>query len=370
MSGTNTGRAPRTDAEWARDIQKRVAALENPSAARVGEWVITSRSGELIAARDGEVVNLVTSDGVDEEAVTSIIRTAGYAKQTDLDATNQTVSDQGDTIASQGSSILDIFQDLTDLFTGQGNQQAQIDDVIARLDEVEATFAVTPVYVADVEDMATCARQSLVGYSVSSGSAGSMSCSDAAHSHGSHSHSTSISVICPRYSPDKLNLSSTSKVDYTPIIVDRKGSPGVMRWICGADGIFGVDAYYMALCVYNPSNGAVEKVWDSGNINDETDYSTPTEVEFDMGIGSQILTPGQLLFVAHQQIAPGLAQPTRGFACAPQAGISRPSSLLLDAPSYQTPSRYSSIPSTIQLSALDRIDSRIPWAAISVNQAA
>lgn len=353
MSGTNTGRAPRTDAEWARDIQKRVAALENPSAARVGEWVITSRSGELIAARDGEVVNLVTSDGVDEEAVTSIIRTAGYAKQTDLDATNQTVSDQGDTIASQGSSILDIFQDLTDLFTGQGNQQAQIDDVIARLDEVETTFAVTPVYVADVEDMATCARQSLVGYSVSSGSAGS----------------TSISVICPRYSPDKLNLSSTSKVDYTPIIVDRKGSPGVMRWICGADGIFGVDAYYMALCVYNPSNGAVEKVWDSGNINDETDYSTPTEVEFDMGIGSQILTPGQLLFVAHQQIAPGLAQPTRGFACAPQAGISRPSSLLLDAPSYQTPSRYSSIPSTIQLSALDRIDSRIPWAAISVNQA-
>ncbi|QGH80038.1 minor tail protein [Gordonia phage NHagos] len=368
MSGSNTGRAPRTDAEWARDITQRVKSLENPTAARVGEWVITSQSGTLIAARNGETVNLVTSDGVDEEAVTSIIRSSGYAKQADLDATNAAVTDNTTAITNQGNSILDIFQDLTDLFTGQGNQQNQIDAVIARLDEVEATFAVTPAYVADVEDIATCARQSLVGYAGgSTSSAGSMSCADASHSHSGHTHSLSLDVICPRYSPDKLNFSSTSKVEYTPAIVDRKGHPGVMRWICGADGIFSVDAYYMALCVYDRSSGAIQKVWDPGDIKGSTDYSSPTEVEFDMGIADQLLTPGQLLFIAHMQIAPGLAQSTRGFAAAPQAGISRPSSLLLDAPSYQTPDRYSSIPSTIQLSSLVRINTRIPWAAISVS---
>ncbi|WAB09532.1 minor tail protein [Gordonia phage Wooper] len=363
MSGTNTGRAPRTDAEWARDIQKRVAALENPSAARVGEWVITSRSGELVAARDGETVNLVTSDGVDEEAVTSIIRTAGYAKQSSLDATNQTVADQGDTIASQGSSILDIFQDLTDLFTGQGNQQTQIDDVIARLDEIDAAFAVTPAYVADIQDMATCARASLVEWTTSS--AGSMSCADASHSHGGHTHSMDVSM--PTYSPDKLSLSSTSKVEYTPIIVDREGYPGMMRWVTGAGGFFDVDAYYMALCVYNPDNGAIEKVWDPGDIKSQTGSSTLVEFAMDMGLDQKV-TPGQLLFAAHMQIAPGLVQGTRPFACARQAGVVRSNDLLLDAPSYQTPDRYSSIPSTIDLWTLTRITTRIPWVAISVYQ--
>ncbi len=54
------GRAPRTDAEWARELQRRVAALEQSTTVRIGSWVLSSQGGNLIASSSGK--RLVLSD--------------------------------------------------------------------------------------------------------------------------------------------------------------------------------------------------------------------------------------------------------------------------------------------------------------------
>ncbi len=47
------GRAPRTDAEWARDIQRRIEALESATTLRIGAWVLSVVNGHLVASRPG-----------------------------------------------------------------------------------------------------------------------------------------------------------------------------------------------------------------------------------------------------------------------------------------------------------------------------
>ncbi|QNL30154.1 minor tail protein [Gordonia phage Mariokart] len=376
----NPGKSPTTDAQWAREVSKRLAQLENSTTARIGGWVISSVDGALRATSpDGGTLDLGTPSSIDEEAVQGIIRSAGFATPEQVAAVQSDVDQVQDQVDDQGNAITDIFEDLTDLFTAQGNQQDQIEDVIARLDEIDTTFGTTPAYVADLGDMATAPRSQLVewrttgstGTYLVSGTTGSGGASGGAHTHsfndGSHSHSMGdLTVGVPFYSPDKLTLSSTAYVDYTPVVVDREGVIVQMRWVCGIGGVFDVDAYYMALCAYNPNNGNVEKVWDSGDISDYTDFSSPREIEWDLNV-PQACSPGQVVFVAHQQIAPGAVQPTRPFACVPQGGIARPSTLLLDAPTYRTTSRTSSIPSSVSLAGLQRITTRIPWAALAVS---
>ncbi len=44
------GRPPRTDPEWARDIQRRVEALEDSISVRIGDWVLNVKDGDLIAS--------------------------------------------------------------------------------------------------------------------------------------------------------------------------------------------------------------------------------------------------------------------------------------------------------------------------------
>lgn len=271
--------------------------------------------------------------------------------------------------------------------------QTHLDDVdesIANLESVASASSTTPAYVADSQDMATAPRVNLAVpvVTVGQGGAGQTGTNNTAtaaytgstlsghthlmnnhaHSTPDHTHGASVSWVMPTYTPDRIFGSSTAYVDYTPIVVDRAGKVKKLRWIVGADtAIFQVDAYYMALCVFNPSNGNIEKVWDSGNIKDgASNTSTLQEVELDMGINQQC-TPGQALFIAHQQIAPGALQGARSFAAAPQAGIGRPSSLLFDACTYRSPTRLGSIPSSISQSSLTRINTRIPWAAISVD---
>ena len=58
MSGYSTGRRPRTDAEWAREIQARIAALEASGSIRVGDWVLNNKDGHLIATAPGSKVVL------------------------------------------------------------------------------------------------------------------------------------------------------------------------------------------------------------------------------------------------------------------------------------------------------------------------
>jgi len=44
------GRPPRNDPEWARDIQRRVEALEDSTSVRIGDWVLNVRDGNLVAS--------------------------------------------------------------------------------------------------------------------------------------------------------------------------------------------------------------------------------------------------------------------------------------------------------------------------------
>lgn len=61
MSNTpaRRGRAPRTDPEWAREMQRRISALESAVSVRIGPWVLSvAEDGHLIATRDGQKVVL------------------------------------------------------------------------------------------------------------------------------------------------------------------------------------------------------------------------------------------------------------------------------------------------------------------------
>jgi hypothetical protein len=44
------GRPPRTDPEWARDLQRRVEALEDSTSVRIGDWVLNVKDGNLVAS--------------------------------------------------------------------------------------------------------------------------------------------------------------------------------------------------------------------------------------------------------------------------------------------------------------------------------
>ncbi|WP_182349325.1 hypothetical protein [Tomitella gaofuii] len=50
MSGSDRRRAPTTDAELAREFDRRIAALEHPSATRVGKWVLSTGDGDDLLA--------------------------------------------------------------------------------------------------------------------------------------------------------------------------------------------------------------------------------------------------------------------------------------------------------------------------------
>lgn len=87
MSTTLTGRAPRNDPEWARDISQRLRRLEQSTAVRVGQWSLTERAGQLIASKPGEVAAL----GQQVEA--TVLNLSNYATKTDIAALAKTLSE-------------------------------------------------------------------------------------------------------------------------------------------------------------------------------------------------------------------------------------------------------------------------------------
>lgn len=72
---TTPGQPPTSDAEWARETEKRLRQLESPNTVRVGPWVISSQEGELVATKPGEELILGASGG-GEDGITSATR--GY----------------------------------------------------------------------------------------------------------------------------------------------------------------------------------------------------------------------------------------------------------------------------------------------------
>lgn len=235
-------------------------------------------------------------------------------------------------------------------------------EAITTLEQIAAASTATPAWVSDIEDMPTAPRVMLAAFGYASlkyfDILDGIFCDV-----GYHYHDISLPVITPVRTVGE----SLGHIYYTPIVVDRSGVVDRMRWIVGADtSVFSIDYYEMALCVYNPDNGNIEKVWGSGNIKDAEAATTAVrETEIAMGIDQQC-TPGQVLFVAHQQTAPGALQTTRRFAAVPQANIGRPNTLLLDASCYVAQNHTQGIPSSISLASLTRENRYIPWSAISV----
>ncbi|AWN04143.1 minor tail protein [Gordonia phage Petra] len=250
----------------------------------------------------------------------------------------------------------------------------KVQEAIANLEEVAPSSPVTPAYVADIDDMVTCGRADLVRWvaATHNHTSGSYAANSTTGNVAGSSGSTVVSLnpAPATYKPSTPTSLSNSlaPVDYTPIIVDRRGVVKKLRWRVGNDAnVFSIEAYYMALCVYNPATLSIEKVWDSGNIKDGVaNTNSLREVGVDLAI-DQICTPGQILFVAHQQIAPGLAQEARTYACRPQTGdVARPGQLL-DAWYFRTPNNVGSIPSTVTLASLNRRNDCIPWAGVTVD---
>ena len=242
-------------------------------------------------------------------------------------------------------------------------------DAIANLEEIAAATNVTAAWVSDLEDMATIPRALVKTYALTGNSSApkfrDVLDYDSVSSSGTSEYRLHRGV-CPTIRPEKVGLVSQGHIYYTPIIVDRSGTVDKMRWIVGADtSLFSINYYEMALCVYNPDTGNVEKVWGSGDIKDgAADTTTLAEVYVSMGI-SQTCTPGQVLFVAHQQTAPSLLQVTRRFAAVDQLNKAR-TVPLLDAACYVAEDHSQGIPSSISFASLTRENRFLPYAAVSV----
>ncbi|SON63382.1 hypothetical protein MSIMFI_04912 [Mycobacterium simulans] len=129
MSGIATGRTPRTGAEWARDVERRLGQLENPRTQRVGPWVLSHRDGALIATRPG-----VGSDTVAGEVPAKYIDFGGTDVRTIRADNKATVAQAGaqlantnigtllDGVLGTGHQMQDLVTFLTELLSAQSFQ--------------------------------------------------------------------------------------------------------------------------------------------------------------------------------------------------------------------------------------------------------
>ena len=230
-------------------------------------------------------------------------------------------------------------------------------EAIATLQEVGAAMNTTAAYVGDQQDMVTFPRGDLCVIGPDGWKSTDI-------------YSTVASPLsygaCPTLQPSYIAGSSLGHIYYAPIVVDRHGKVDELRWIGGTDVLFcSVDYYEVALCVYNPANGNVEKVWGSGDIkNGASDTTSMSEIAVSVTT-HQECTPGQIIFIAFQQTAPGFLQTTRRLAAKRFSGIGRPG-LLLDAASYVAPNYSEGIPSSISFASLTRNNTACPWGAVKV----
>lgn len=236
-------------------------------------------------------------------------------------------------------------------------------EAIANLAEITAASRSTQAYLANIQDMPTCPRRDLALFGYESQKwidiDDGVYCAFDDHFH-------KVGLTCFR--PEVVIGSTEGHIYYTPIIADRIGTLEGLRWFVGADAsIFSIDYYEVALCIYNPTSGNLEKAWGSGNIKDGLPSTTSTAeayiaFEFDP---PQVSEPGQILFFAHQQIAPGALQASRRLAAALAPPAAR-AGQLLDASCYVAEDHSQGIPSSISYASLTRVNDRIPWGAVQV----
>ena len=155
---------------------------------------------------------------------------------------------------------------------------------------------------------------------------------------------------------------------YTPIISDREGDLDKFRFITGADStLYGIDAYFVALMIYDIPAGKFRTIWNPGDIKNAMG-STLSEVSISMGLSGTAarIAPGQILIAAHQQSAQALAQSPRSVAWVPQSGVARTNDVLLPGAYWSSPSAENGISSEVNVSGLNSKNDGIPWFAVSV----
>lgn len=113
MTAVIPGRAPATDAEWARSVEDRLRGLQSARTVRVGPWVLSNdaATGALRATRPGQTV-LLDAKGATEEITAQTLDLSGLVSQEQLAE------------AVNGGGITDridsAFADLYELLTGNG----------------------------------------------------------------------------------------------------------------------------------------------------------------------------------------------------------------------------------------------------------
>lgn len=247
-----------------------------------------------------------------------------------------------------------------------GSTVTENTEAIADLNAIAAASRSTQAYLADIQDMPTCPRRDLAAFGYGTlryiDIEGGVYCAFDDHFH-------KVGTTC--ITPGTVRGEGMGTLYYTPIIVDRIGALQGLRWFVGIDTVLNSISYYeVALCVYNPDNGNIEKLWGSGNIKDSLPSTTSmveAYVEFDFET-DQMTAPGQILFFAHQQTASGFLMVARRLAAAINPPAGRPDQLL-DAACYTKDSYTQGIPSTISLASLDRENDFIPWGAVRVTTA-
>lgn len=87
MSGSNVGRRPLGNPQWARDTEARLRALEQRGTARIGSWTLVDIDGQLLAVKPGQEISL---DGSPIRAdVDTVLR--GYATAPEVGAIGRDV---------------------------------------------------------------------------------------------------------------------------------------------------------------------------------------------------------------------------------------------------------------------------------------
>ncbi|WNO25774.1 hypothetical protein SEA_GOIB_30 [Gordonia phage Goib] len=294
---------------------------------------------------------IVTRGSLDAEATQTGERATAYAEN----ETRNAVGSIAEAVAGMaGAGVADIRARIEGILGGLlSNTETLVEhtEAIAELAEVaEAGGAITPAYVSNLDEMATVPRRDCIGYVM---------------------NGNSLERVIGRFTPAVQTQPNVGGVVYyTPLPADRTGIPEVIRFVSrrNTSGWIADDIadHRVDLCVFNPETHRIEKVTDNGNLRD-LGQQQDSEIAVRMTLGeSNRVRPGHLLFVAHQQRAPGLLQGPRWVMAAPNPNIGRNDDVLLRYATYRTTGHMSAIPSSVFLEDLAGDNSFIPWFSVGM----
>ncbi len=165
----------------------------------------------------------------------------------------------------------------------------------------------------------------------------------------------------PAYNPDKR----AAEFAFMRGGLDRATPLEVLRIITGSDsGLFGIDAWYLGIYGYDQPNNRMIKIWDSGDIKA---ILVDQRKRYHIATGLSLMAePDQLFAVASLQIAPGLAQRTRGHGAIKLTNISEQAGTVPQA-RHARLSNQSSLPATVPMGSFEYDKRRLMWAALGAS---